>query len=112
MQTQTEKKNATEVAATVASSVNNPYQGINVSDSTQVAASRAITVQFHGADLYVVEHNGQPFTPMKPIVEGMGLTWPSQFRKLSANKDRWGISEPPRLSRRLFGLSQAATSVT
>ena len=62
-------------------------------NSTQVAASRAITVPFHGADLYVVEHNGEPYTPMKPIVEGMGLTWQPQHRKLAANQVRWGITE-------------------
>lgn len=62
-----------------------------MSNSTQVAASRAITVPFHGADLYVVEHNGQPFTPMKPIVTAMGLDWGSQFRKVAANESRWGI---------------------
>lgn len=60
-------------------------------NSTQVAASRAITVPFHGADLYVVEHNGQPYTPMKPIVQAMGLDWGSQFRKVAANETRWGI---------------------
>lgn len=41
-----------------------------------------ITVPFHSAELYLVEHNGQPYTPMKPIVEGMGLDWASQFVKL------------------------------
>ena len=41
-----------------------------------------ITVPFHNAELYVVEHNGQPYTPMKTIVEGMGLDWKSQFVKL------------------------------
>lgn len=60
-------------------------------DSTQVAPSRAITVPFHGADLYVVEHNGQPYTPMKPIVTAMGLDWGSQYRKVAANEARWGI---------------------
>ncbi|WP_052712021.1 phage antirepressor N-terminal domain-containing protein [Paracidovorax citrulli] len=62
-----------------------------MSNSTQVAAGRAITVPFHGADLYVVEHNGQPYTPMKPIVAAMGLDWGSQFRKVAANESRWGI---------------------
>ncbi|PTT42366.1 hypothetical protein DBR23_03675 [Acidovorax sp. HMWF018] len=62
-------------------------------DSTQVAPSRAITVPFHGADLYVVEHNGKPFTPMKPIVEGMGIDWKSQHAKLAANDGRWGMVE-------------------
>ncbi|GAB0765741.1 phage antirepressor Ant [Escherichia coli] len=41
-----------------------------------------INVPFHGAELYVVNHNGEPYTPMKPIVEGMGMTWQSQHRKL------------------------------
>ncbi|MCH7357268.1 phage antirepressor N-terminal domain-containing protein [Acinetobacter sp. NIPH 1958] len=41
-----------------------------------------ITVPFHSAELYLVEHNGQPYTPMKPIVEGMGLDWAAQFNKL------------------------------
>lgn len=41
-----------------------------------------ITVPFHGSALYVVNHNGEPYTPMKPIVEGMGMTWKTQFRKL------------------------------
>lgn len=64
-----------------------------MADSTQHNATRAITVPFHGADLYVVEHNGQPYTPMKPIVEGMGLDWKSQHRKLAANESRWGMVE-------------------
>lgn len=40
-----------------------------------------ITVPFHSTELYLVEHNGQPYTPMKPIVEGMGLDWKSQYAK-------------------------------
>lgn len=41
-----------------------------------------MTVPFHGAELFLVEHEGQPYTPMKPIVEGMGLDWKSQFVKI------------------------------
>ncbi|QDJ93789.1 phage antirepressor N-terminal domain-containing protein [Acinetobacter haemolyticus] len=41
-----------------------------------------ITVPFHSAELYLVEHEGQPYTPMKPIVDGMGLDWAAQFNKL------------------------------
>ncbi len=63
-----------------------------MADSTQHNATRAITVPFHGADLYVLEHNGQPYTPMKPIVEGMGLDWGGQHKKVAANESRWGIS--------------------
>lgn len=42
----------------------------------------AITVPFHGTSLFVINHNGEPYTPMKPIVEGMGLDWKSQFTKI------------------------------
>ena len=41
-----------------------------------------IAVPFHNTELYIVEHEGQPYTPMKTIVEGMGLDWKSQFVKL------------------------------
>ena len=41
-----------------------------------------IAVPFHNSELYIVEYNGQPYTPMKPIVEGMGLDWAAQFNKL------------------------------
>ncbi|WP_334468941.1 phage antirepressor N-terminal domain-containing protein [Arsenophonus sp. PmNCSU2021_1] len=44
---------------------------------------QTITVPFYGNALYVVNHNGEPYTPMKPIVEGMGMDWKSQFRKLN-----------------------------
>ncbi|WP_296277722.1 phage antirepressor N-terminal domain-containing protein [uncultured Acinetobacter sp.] len=39
-------------------------------------------VSFHNANLSIVNYNGQPYVPMKPIVEGMGLTWQSQHEKL------------------------------
>ena len=45
-------------------------------------AVSTINVPFHGAELYVVNHNGEPYTPMKPIVEGMGMDWASQFTKI------------------------------
>ncbi|ASG56793.1 MAG TPA: hypothetical protein DCM34_11000 [Salmonella bongori] len=41
-----------------------------------------INVPFYGSELYVVNHNDEPYTPMKPIVEGMGMDWKSQFIKL------------------------------
>ncbi|EBZ6410153.1 hypothetical protein EWI94_24915 [Salmonella enterica subsp. enterica serovar Kottbus] len=41
-----------------------------------------MTVPFYGNSLYVVNHNGEPYTPMKPIVEGMGMDWASQFTKM------------------------------
>lgn len=51
-----------------------------------------ITVPFYGSSLYVVNHNGEPYTPMKPIVDGMGLTWQSQLQKLKSRFPK-GITE-------------------
>ncbi len=88
------KGNAPEVAATGASSVQTQplTEGFNMSNSTQVAAGRAITVPpFHGADLYVVENNGQPYTPMKPIVAAMGLDWGASSARWRPTRSRWGI---------------------
>jgi hypothetical protein len=50
-----------------------------------------IPVPFQGTMLFVVEHAGQPYTPMRPIVEGMGLDWKSQYRRLTDDKNRWGV---------------------
>ncbi|KMK13537.1 hypothetical protein ABW09_23330 [Pluralibacter gergoviae] len=47
-------------------------------------ANRTINVPFYGNSLFVVEHSGEAYTPMKPIVEGMGLDWKSQFNKLKS----------------------------
>lgn len=54
-------------------------------------ATKLITVPFHGNTLYVVDHNGQPHTPLKPIAEGMGLDWRGQHAKITANTARWGV---------------------
>ncbi|HEE9987574.1 TPA: phage antirepressor Ant [Citrobacter freundii] len=43
-----------------------------------------INVPFHGTELYVVNYNGEPFTPMRPIIDGMGMDWASQFTKLKS----------------------------
>lgn len=95
MKSRPEKGNAPMAATTEASSVKTQEinQGINMFDSTQDGTGRAITVPFHGTELYVVEHNGQPYTPMKPIVTAMGLDWKSQHRKVATNQARWGMEE-------------------
>lgn len=49
-------------------------------------------VQFYGSTIFVVTHKGEPYAPMEPIVEDMGLAWQTQQRKLTANKERWGIT--------------------
>ena len=48
-------------------------------------------VQFHGSTIFVVTHRSEPYAPIKPIVEDMGLKWEAQARKLRDNRDRWGM---------------------
>ena len=51
-----------------------------------------INVPFHGNNLCIVNYNGEPYVPMKPIVEGMGLDWMGQYRKLTQRFSK-GIEE-------------------
>ena len=55
------------------------------------ASGGLLPVPFQGATLFVVDYQGEPYAPMKPIVEGMGLDWRSQHRKLTSDTDRWGM---------------------
>ncbi|WP_445611728.1 phage antirepressor N-terminal domain-containing protein [Hafnia alvei] len=56
----------------------------NMSIATQIST---INVPFYGDSLYLVNYNGEAYTPMKPIVDGMGLAWAPQHEKL---KQRFG----------------------
>ena len=60
-----------------------------VAKSNQVST---ITVPFHGDNLLLVPFNGEPYVPMKPVVEGMGLVWSAQFVKIKS-KFAKGVSE-------------------
>jgi hypothetical protein len=52
---------------------------------------RLLPVSFRNTTLFLVDIDGVPYTPMKPIVEGMGISWQGQHEKLNENKARWGI---------------------
>ncbi|MBV5310809.1 phage antirepressor N-terminal domain-containing protein [Chromatium okenii] len=45
-----------------------------------------LPVSFRNTTLFLVDIDGTPYTPMKPIVEGMGLDWKTQHRKLTENQ--------------------------
>lgn len=82
-------KKAPATAIARAQMSNQTYkEGIDLMNNT----TAAMTVPFHGANLALVEYNGQPYTPMKPIVEGMGLAWKPQFVKLQEGADRFGVT--------------------
>ena len=53
--------------------------------------SQLSPVAFHGDTIFCIDYQGQPYTPMKPIVENMGMDWRAQAAKLRANKQRWGV---------------------
>ena len=55
-------------------------------------SSQLLPVKFHGDTLFCLTYQDQPFTPMKPLVENIGLAWQSQCQKLNANKERWGVT--------------------
>ncbi len=57
-------------------------RGLSLHRSNNMRTLTQINVPFHSADLVIIEFNNQPFTVMRPIVEGMGLTWQSQYEKL------------------------------
>lgn len=55
--------------------------------------SRTLSVSFHDSELFLVDHDGQPLVPMKPVVEGMGLAWQTQHRKLVTGRFASTITE-------------------
>lgn len=54
--------------------------------------SCTINVPFHGTELYVINHNGEPYTPMRPIIDGMGLAYQGQIDKLKGRFSK-GVME-------------------
>lgn len=51
-----------------------------------------LPVPFRNTTLQLIDHGGQPYVAMRPIVDGMGLAWQVQHRKLMADKGRWGVT--------------------
>lgn len=51
-----------------------------------MATPNPMPVSFHGNTLYVLDHQGEPFVPMRPVVEGMGLDWKAQYDKLRGSR--------------------------
>ncbi|WP_051448999.1 phage antirepressor N-terminal domain-containing protein [Tolumonas lignilytica] len=63
---------------------NNSSTGIVVDSESGSISNNAIVVPFHGTELLLAPFNGEPYVPMKPVVEGMGLAWSVQHRKIQA----------------------------
>lgn len=52
-----------------------------------------IAVPFRGAELALIDHEGQPFVAMRPVVEGMGLAWQPQLEKLKGERFASTVTE-------------------
>lgn len=85
------KNSETPMAATIeASNLSNTYE---VFDMSSIAtAVSTINVPFHGSDLYVVSVGDEAYTPMRPIIDGMGLTYQGQADKLKSRFSK-GVRE-------------------
>jgi hypothetical protein len=44
--------------------------------------TKILTVSFHGTELYGFDLSGVVYVALKPLVEGMGLDWSSQHKRL------------------------------
>ena len=49
-------------------------------------------IPFHGNELVTTEVNNIPHVAMRPLVEAIGLNWPSQYTKLIADSAKWGVA--------------------
>lgn len=63
----------------------------NVMSKNSTAAAQI--VPFRQAKLLLVDRGGEPFVPMKPVVEGMGMAWQPQHRKLLGSRFSTCITE-------------------
>jgi hypothetical protein len=48
-------------------------------------------ISFHNDAIFIVEHNGEPYVPVRPLCENMGLDWKTQYRKLMEKKERFSV---------------------
>lgn len=61
-----------------------------MNEQQQLAVRPLDPVDFYGQTLTVIDRAGKPYVAMRPIVEGMDITWPPQFKKLTDEPERWG----------------------
>ena len=49
-------------------------------------------IDFHGETILLIEKDGEPFVPIRQVCEKLGLSWPTQFRKLKAGQRPWRVA--------------------
>jgi len=53
--------------------------------------TQLITVPFHDDTLYLVEHQGEPYVPVRPINDALGIDWKNQTVKLKEPRWKCGV---------------------
>lgn len=72
------------VGALKSNVINNQEENVMTNHSTAIATAKIIP--FRQKELLLIDNAGEPFVPMKPVVEGMGLDWKSQHVKLNSGR--------------------------
>lgn len=67
--------------------------GMGNSNPNTYPQQGAQVVPFRGNQLLLVEHLDEPYVPMRPVVEGMGLAWQPQHRKMKEGRFSSVITE-------------------
>lgn len=52
-------------------------------------------VPFHQDTIFIIDHEGEPFVPVRPICDNMGIDWKSQYTKLTDERKRWNCGVIP-----------------
>ncbi len=55
----------------------------------QKALSTISAVKFYEDSIYSIDYNGEQYTPVKTIIENIGLSWQPQQKKLREGYKRW-----------------------
>lgn len=48
-------------------------------------------LNFHEDAIFIIDHDGEPFVPVRPICENIGLDWKTQHRKLMSGTRRFSV---------------------
>jgi hypothetical protein len=56
---------------------------------------QTVLVPFHGESIMLFDVDGEPFVPLKPICQRLGLDWITQFKRLRMAQSRLGIVHMP-----------------
>jgi hypothetical protein len=52
-----------------------------------------VKVPFHGDEILCVATPDGVYVAVRPLCERLGLSWPAQFRRLTSEKERWGVAQ-------------------